>query len=89
MILSCKVAEKVIKGIVDGCGKSNCALLVEILQRSPILSRRRRCSFKWFLFSKKVLLQKDELPGGSCSLGEALMPHTVIYVNQVLDFISK
>ncbi|XP_010431355.1 PREDICTED: phosphoribosylformylglycinamidine cyclo-ligase, chloroplastic-like [Camelina sativa] len=32
---------------------------------------------------------KDQLPGGSTSLGEALMAPTIIYVKQVLDLISK
>ncbi|CAA7047343.1 unnamed protein product [Microthlaspi erraticum] len=39
--------------------------------------------------SSGSLLLKDELPGGSYTLGEALMAHTVIYVNQVFGFISK
>ncbi|CAH2065045.1 unnamed protein product [Thlaspi arvense] len=47
-----------------------------------------------FALARRVLAQsglslKDHLPGGTISLGEALMAPTVIYVKQVLDFIDK
>ncbi|KAK3014087.1 hypothetical protein RJ639_009492 [Escallonia herrerae] len=41
------------------------------------------------VLARSGLALKDQLPGESVSLGEALMAPTVIYVKQVLDIISK
>ncbi|KAL9385074.1 hypothetical protein Peur_022084 [Populus x canadensis] len=41
------------------------------------------------VLARSGLSLNDQLPGGSVSLGEALMAPTVIYVKQVLDLISK
>ncbi|KAK3019516.1 hypothetical protein RJ639_003188 [Escallonia herrerae] len=41
------------------------------------------------VLARSGLALKDQLPGESVSLGEALMAPTVIYVKQVLDIISR
>ncbi|RVW59711.1 Phosphoribosylformylglycinamidine cyclo-ligase, chloroplastic/mitochondrial [Vitis vinifera] len=41
------------------------------------------------VLSKSGLSLKGQLPGEAITLGEALMAPTIIYVKQVLDFISK
>uniref|UniRef100_A0A1J3JVD4 phosphoribosylformylglycinamidine cyclo-ligase n=1 Tax=Noccaea caerulescens TaxID=107243 RepID=A0A1J3JVD4_NOCCA len=127
--LDVDLAEKVIKGIVDGCGQSNCALLggetaempdfyaegeydlsgfaVGIVKKEAVINGKNIVAgdvliglpssgvhSNGFSLVRKVVARsglslKDELPGGSGTLGGALMEPTVIYVNQVLDFISK
>ncbi|CDY07507.1 hypothetical protein HID58_071223 [Brassica napus] len=123
------LAEKVIKGIVDGCGQSDCALLggetaempdfyaegeydlsgfaVGIVKKDSVINGKNIVAgdvliglpssgvhSNGFSLVRKVVARsdlslKDELPGGSTTLGEALMAPTTIYVKQVLDIISR
>ncbi|CAF2111858.1 unnamed protein product [Brassica oleracea] len=127
--LDVDLAEKVIKGIVDGCGQSDCALLggetaempdfyaegeydlsgfaVGIVKKDSVINGKNIVAgdvliglpssgvhSNGFSLVRKVVARsglslKDELPGGSTTLGEALMAPTVIYVKQVLDIISR
>ncbi|KAF3526950.1 hypothetical protein F2Q69_00049091 [Brassica cretica] len=127
--LDVDLAEKVIKGIVDGCGQSDCALLggetaempdfyadgeydlsgfaVGIVKKDSFINGKNIVAgdvliglpssgvhSNGFSLVRKVVARsglslKDELPGGSTTLGEALMAPTTIYVKQVLDIISR
>ncbi|VVB05727.1 unnamed protein product [Arabis nemorensis] len=127
--LDVDLAEKVIKGIVDGCRLSDCALLggetaempdfyaegeydlsgfaVGVVKKDSVIDGKNIVAgdvliglpssgvhSNGFSLVRKVVARsglslKDELPGGSTTLGEALMAPTVIYVKQVLDIISK
>ncbi|KAJ0246954.1 Phosphoribosylformylglycinamidine cyclo-ligase [Hirschfeldia incana] len=127
--LDVDLAEKVIKGIVDGCGQSDCALLggetaempdfyaegeydlsgfaVGIVKKDSVINGKNIVAgdvliglpssgvhSNGFSLVRKVVARsglslKDELPGGSTTLGEVLMAPTVIYVKQVLDIISR
>ncbi|CAK9177492.1 unnamed protein product [Ilex paraguariensis] len=127
--LDVDLAEKVIKGIVDGCQQSDCTLLggetaempdfyangeydlsgfaVGIVKKDSVIDGKTitvgdvliglpssGVHSNGFSLVRKVLARtdlslKDQLPGDSISLGEALMAPTVIYVKQVLDIISK
>lgn len=127
--LDVDLAEKVIKGIVDGCKQSDCALLggetaempdfyaegeydlsgfaVGIVKKESVINGENIVAgdilvglpssgvhSNGFSLVRRVLARtglslKDQLPGGSVALGEALMAPTVIYVKQVLDLISK
>ncbi|CAH8336011.1 unnamed protein product [Eruca vesicaria subsp. sativa] len=127
--LDVDLAEKVIKGIVDGCGQSDCALLggetaempdfyaegeydlsgfaVGIVKKDSVINGKNIVArdvliglpssgvhSNGFSLVRKVVARsglslKDELPGGSTTLGEALMAPTTIYVKQVLDIISR
>ncbi|ESQ44957.1 hypothetical protein EUTSA_v10010436mg [Eutrema salsugineum] len=127
--LDVDLAEKVIKGIVDGCEQSGCALLggetaempdfyaegeydlsgfaVGIVKKESVINGKNIVAgdvliglpssgvhSNGFSLVRKVVARsglslKDELPGGSTTLGEALMAPTIIYVKQVLDIISK
>lgn len=127
--LDVDLAEKVIKGIVDGCQQSDCALLggetaempdfyadgeydlsgfaVGIVKKDSVIDGKNievgdvliglpssGVHSNGFSLVRRVLERsglslKDNLPGSSVSLGEALMAPTVIYVKQVLDIISK
>ncbi|RID54325.1 hypothetical protein BRARA_G01655 [Brassica rapa] len=127
--LDVDLAEKVIKGIVDGCGQSDCALLggetaempdfyaegeydlsgfaVGIVKKDSVINGKNIVAgdvliglpssgvhSNGFSLVRKVvgrsgLSLKVELPGGSTTLGEALMAPTTIYVKQVLDIISR
>ncbi|KAK1557011.1 hypothetical protein Q3G72_016162 [Acer saccharum] len=127
--LDVDLAEKVIKGIVDGCQQSDCALLggetaempdfyaegeydlsgfaVGVVKKDSVIDGKNIVSgdiliglpssgvhSNGFSLVRRVLAQsglslKDQLPGESITLGEALMAPTVIYVKQVLDIISK
>ncbi|KAK2982477.1 hypothetical protein RJ640_026320 [Escallonia rubra] len=127
--LDVDLAEKVIKGIVDGCQQSNCTLLggetaempdfyadgeydlsgfaVGIVEKDSVIDGKNimvgdvliglpssGVHSNGFSLVRRVLARsgfalKDQLPGESVSLGEALMAPTVIYVKQVLDIISK
>ncbi|XP_027342213.1 phosphoribosylformylglycinamidine cyclo-ligase, chloroplastic/mitochondrial isoform X1 [Abrus precatorius] len=128
--LDVDVAEKVIKGIVDGCKQSDCVLLggetaempglykegeydlsgcaVGIVKKDSVINGTNITagdiliglpssgvhSNGFSLVRSRVLAQsglslKDQLPGGDITIAEALMAPTVIYVKQVLDFISK
>ncbi|KAL5774464.1 hypothetical protein ACOSP7_012021 [Xanthoceras sorbifolium] len=127
--LDVDLAEKVIKGIVDGCQQSECALLggetaempdfyadgeydlsgfaVGVVKRDSVIDGKNIVSgdvliglpssgvhSNGFSLVRRVLARsglslKDQLPGESITLGEALMAPTVIYVKQVLDLISK
>lgn len=127
--LDVDLAEKVIKGIVDGCQQSDCALLggetaempdfyangeydlsgfaVGIVKKESVINGKNISvgdvliglpssgvhsngfSLVRRVLAKSGLSLKDELPGESITLGEALMAPTVIYVKQVLDIISK
>ncbi|KAJ4980964.1 hypothetical protein NE237_031801 [Protea cynaroides] len=127
--LDVDLAEKVIKGIVDGCQQSNCALLggetaempdfyaggeydlsgfaVGIVEKDSVIDGKNIVGgdvliglpssgvhSNGFSLVRRVLAHsglslKDQLPGESITLGEALMAPTVIYVKQVLDIISK
>nr|VDC99222.1 unnamed protein product [Brassica rapa] len=127
--LDVDLAEKVIKGIVDGCGQSDCALLggetaempdfyaegeydlsgfaVGIVKKDSVINGKNIVAgdvliglpssgvhSNGFSLVRKVVTRsglslKDELPGGSTTLGEALMAPTTIYVKQVLDIISR
>lgn len=127
--LDVDLAEKVIKGIVDGCQQSDCALLggetaempdfyangeydlsgfaVGIVKQDSVIDGKNitvgdvliglpssGVHSNGFSLVRRVLERsglslKDQLPGASISLGEALMAPTVIYVKQVLDIISK
>ncbi|CAH2064086.1 unnamed protein product [Thlaspi arvense] len=127
--LDVDLAEKVIKGIVDGCRQSECALLggetaempdfyaegeydlsgfaVGEVKKDSVINGKNIVAgdvliglpssgvhSNGFSLVRKVVARsglslKDELPGGSTTLGEALMAPTVIYVKQVLDIISK
>ncbi|KAL6561925.1 Phosphoribosylformylglycinamidine cyclo-ligase, chloroplastic/mitochondrial [Orobanche gracilis] len=127
--LDVDLAEKVIKGIVDGCRQSDCPLLggetaempgfyadgeydlsgfaigtvnkdsvidgknIEIgdvligLPSSGVHSNRFSLVRRGLELSGLSL--KNNLPGSSATLGQALMEPMVIYVKQVLDFITK
>ncbi|KAK2644102.1 hypothetical protein Ddye_019297 [Dipteronia dyeriana] len=127
--LDVDLAEKVIKGIVDGCQQSDCALLggetaempdfyaegeydlsgfaVGVVKKDSVIDGKNIVSgdvliglpssgvhSNGFSLVRRVLARsglslKDQLPGESSTLGEALMAPTVIYVTQVLDIISK
>lgn len=127
--LDVDLAEKVIKGIVDGCQESECTLLggetaempdfyaegeydlsgfaVGIVKKDAVVDGKTivpgdvliglpssGVHSNGFSLVRRVLAQsglslKDQLPGEAVTLGEALMAPTVIYVKQVLDFISK
>ncbi|KAF2593544.1 hypothetical protein F2Q70_00043897 [Brassica cretica] len=127
--LDVDLAETVIKGIVDGCGQSDCALLggetaempdfyavgeydlsgfaVGIVKKDSVINGKNIVAgdvliglpssgvhSNGFSLVRKVVARsglslKDELPGGSTTLGEALMAPTTIYVKQVLDIISR
>ncbi|XP_010544984.1 PREDICTED: phosphoribosylformylglycinamidine cyclo-ligase, chloroplastic [Tarenaya hassleriana] len=127
--LDVDLAEKVIKGIVDGCRQSECALLggetaempdfyadgeydlsgfaVGIVKKDSVIDGKTIVAgdvliglpssgvhSNGFSLVRRVvdrsgLSLKDQLPGGSGTLGEALMAPTVIYVKQALDIISK
>ncbi|WZZ66241.1 hypothetical protein YC2023_077611 [Brassica napus] len=127
--LDVDLAEKVIKGIVDGCGQSDCSLLggetaempdfyaegeydlsgfaVGIVKKDSVINGKNIVAgdvliglpssgvhSNGFSLVRKVVARsglslKDELPGGSTTLGEALMAPTTIYVKQVLDIISR
>ncbi|PIM97607.1 Phosphoribosylformylglycinamidine cyclo-ligase [Handroanthus impetiginosus] len=127
--LEVDLAEKVIKGIVDGCQQSDCALLggetaempdfyadgeydlsgfaVGIMKKDSVIDGKNIAvgdvllglpssgvysngfSLVRRVLERSGLSLKDNLPGSSFTLGEALMAPTVIYVKQVLDIISK
>ncbi|XP_057506126.1 phosphoribosylformylglycinamidine cyclo-ligase, chloroplastic-like [Actinidia eriantha] len=127
--LDVDLAEKVIKGIVDGCQQSDCALLggetaempdfyadgeydlsgfaVGIVKKDSVINGKNievgdvliglpssGVHSNGFSLVRRVLARsglylKDQLPGETVTLGEALMAPTVIYVKQVLDFVSK
>ncbi|KAG6401559.1 hypothetical protein SASPL_138419 [Salvia splendens] len=127
--LDVDLAEKVIKGIVDGCQQSDCALLggetaempdfyadgeydlsgfaVGIVKKDSVIDGKNievgdvliglpssGVHSNGFSLVRRVLERsglalKDNLPGSSLSLSEALMAPTVIYVKQVLDIISR
>ncbi|KAL6546330.1 Phosphoribosylformylglycinamidine cyclo-ligase, chloroplastic [Orobanche minor] len=127
--LDVDLAEKVIKGIVDGCRQSDCALLggetaempdfyadgeydlsgfaVGIVKKDSVIDGKNievgdvliglpssGVHSNGFSLVRRVLERsglslKENLPGSSATLGQALMAPTVIYVKQVLDFITK
>ncbi|XP_042516386.1 phosphoribosylformylglycinamidine cyclo-ligase, chloroplastic-like [Macadamia integrifolia] len=127
--LDVDLAEKVIKGIVDGCQQSNCTLLggetaempdfyadgeydlsgfaVGIVKKDSVIDGKNILEgdvliglpssgvhSNGFSLVRRVLAHsglslKDQLPGESITLGEALMAPTVIYVKQVFDIINK
>ncbi|CBI36923.3 unnamed protein product, partial [Vitis vinifera] len=127
--LDVDLAEKVIKGIVDGCQQSDCVLLggetaempdfyadgeydlsgfaVGVVKKDSVIDGKNIVpgdvligllssgvhsngfSLVRRVLSRSGLSLKDQLPGEAITLGEALMAPTVIYVKQVLDFISK
>ncbi|KAJ8509716.1 hypothetical protein OPV22_000150 [Ensete ventricosum] len=130
--LDVDLAEKVIKGIIDGCQQSDCVLLggetaempdfyasgeydlsgfaVGIVKRDEVINGKNieagdvliglpssGVHSNGFSLVRRVLAQSglslnDQLPnnnGKPIRLGKALMAPTVIYVNQVLDIISK
>ncbi|KAL4363345.1 hypothetical protein GQ457_04G029130 [Hibiscus cannabinus] len=127
--LDVDLAEKVIKGIVDGCQQSGCALLggetaempdfyakgeydlsgfaVGIVKKDSVIDGKNIVAgdvliglpssgvhSNGFSLVRRVLARsglslKDQLPGATGTLGEALMAPTVIYVQQVLDIIDK
>ncbi|GJX62765.1 phosphoribosylformylglycinamidine cyclo-ligase, chloroplastic/mitochondrial [Tanacetum coccineum] len=127
--LDVDLAEKVIKGIVDGCKQSDCALLggetaempdfyangeydlsgfaVGVVKKDSVINGKNisvgdvliglpssGVHSNGFSLVRRVLARsglslKDQLPGESGTLAEALMAPTVIYVKQVLDIISK
>ncbi|PIN06695.1 Phosphoribosylformylglycinamidine cyclo-ligase [Handroanthus impetiginosus] len=127
--LEVDLTEKVIKGIVDGCQQSDCALLggetaempdfyadgeydlsgfaVGIMKKDSVIDGKNIAvgdvllglpssgvNSNGFSLVRRVLERsglslKDNLPGSSFTLGEALMAPTVIYVKQILDIISK
>lgn len=127
--LDVDLAEKVIKGIVDGCQQCDCALLggetaempdfyadgeydlsgfaVGSVKKDSVIDGKNIVegdvliglpssgvhsngfSLVRRVLSRSGLTVKDQLPGASTTLGEALMAPTIIYVKQVLDIISK
>ncbi|KAG7628550.1 Phosphoribosylformylglycinamidine cyclo-ligase [Arabidopsis thaliana] len=127
--LDVDLAEKVIKGIVEGCRQSECALLggetaempdfyaegeydlsgfaVGIVKKTSVINGKNIVAgdvliglpssgvhSNGFSLVRRVLARSnlslnDALPGGSSTLGDALMAPTVIYVKQVLDMIEK
>ncbi|KAL6324900.1 hypothetical protein AAG906_019808 [Vitis piasezkii] len=127
--LDVDLAEKVIKGIVDGCQQSDCVLLggetaempdfyadgeydlsgfaVGVVKKDSVIDGKtivpgdvliglpssgvhsNGFSLVRRVLSKSGLSLKGQLPGEAITLGEALMAPTIIYVKQVLDFISK
>ncbi|KAL5721990.1 phosphoribosylformylglycinamidine cyclo-ligase [Ranunculus cassubicifolius] len=127
--LDVDLAEKVIKGIIDGCQQCDCALLggetaempdfyangeydlsgfaVGSVKKDSVIDGKNITAgdvliglpssgvhSNGFSLVRRVLARSgltvnDQLPGTSITLGEALMAPTVIYVNQVLDIISK
>ncbi|KAJ4953675.1 hypothetical protein NE237_030507 [Protea cynaroides] len=127
--LDVDLAEKVIKGIVEGCQQSDCTLLggetaempdfyadgeydlsgfaVGIVKKDSVIDGKNIVEgdvliglpssgvhSNGFSLVRRVLARsslslKDQLPGESITLGQALMAPTVIYVKQVLDIISK
>ncbi|PQM38640.1 phosphoribosylformylglycinamidine cyclo-ligase chloroplastic/mitochondrial [Prunus yedoensis var. nudiflora] len=93
--LDVDLAEKVVKGIVDGCQQSDCTLLGgETAEMPDFYADGDGVHSNGFSLVRRVLAHsglslKDQLPGEAITLGEALMAPTVIYVKQVLDIISK
>ncbi|XP_071929270.1 phosphoribosylformylglycinamidine cyclo-ligase, chloroplastic/mitochondrial-like [Coffea arabica] len=127
--LDIDLADKVIKGIVDGCQQSDCTLLggetaempdfyapgeydlsgfaVGIVKKDSVIDGKNitvgdiliglpssGVHSNGFSLVRRVLERSglslnDQLPGGSVTLGKALMAPTVIYVKQVLDIVSK
>ncbi|KAF9612371.1 hypothetical protein IFM89_039198 [Coptis chinensis] len=127
--LDVDLAEKVIKGIVDGCQQCDCALLggetaempdfyadgeydlsgfaVGSVGKNSVIDGKNIVAgdvllglpssgvhSNGFSLVRRVLAQsglslKNQLPGATITLGEALMAPTIIYVKQVLDIISK
>ncbi|KAL6500626.1 Phosphoribosylformylglycinamidine cyclo-ligase, chloroplastic [Orobanche hederae] len=127
--LDVDLAEKVIKGIVDGCRQSDCALLggetaempdfyadgeydlsgfaVGVVKKDSVIDGKNievgdvliglpssGVHSNGFSLVRRVLERsglslKENLPGSSATLGQALMAPTVMYVKQVLDFITK
>ncbi|CAA0823744.1 Phosphoribosylformylglycinamidine cyclo-ligase-chloroplastic [Striga hermonthica] len=127
--LDVDLAEKVIKGIVDGCQQSDCVLLggetaempdfyaegeydlsgfaVGIVKKDSVIDGKNievgdiliglpssGVHSNGFSLVRRVLERsglslKENLPGSSVTLGQALMAPTVIYVKQVLEIISK
>ncbi|CAH2065039.1 unnamed protein product, partial [Thlaspi arvense] len=129
--LDVDLAEKVIKGIVDGCKQSGCTygliggetaempgfyakgeydlvgVAIGQVNKDSVIDGKSTVagdvliglpssglhsngySLARMVVAQSALSLKDELPGGSVSLGEALMAPTVIYVKQLLEFINK
>ncbi|XP_022883718.1 phosphoribosylformylglycinamidine cyclo-ligase, chloroplastic-like, partial [Olea europaea var. sylvestris] len=127
--LDVDLAEKVIKGIVDGFQQSDCTLLggetaempdfyaegeydlsgfaVGIVKKESVIDGKNitvgdvllglpssGVHSNGFSLVRRILRHSDlslknQLPGSSVTLGEALMAPTCIYVKQVLDIISK
>ncbi|GFP81210.1 phosphoribosylformylglycinamidine cyclo-ligase chloroplastic [Phtheirospermum japonicum] len=127
--LDVDLAEKVIKGIVDGCQQSECALLggetaempdfyaegeydlsgfaVGIVKKDSVVDGKNievgdvliglpssGVHSNGFSLVRRVLERsglslKENIPGSSVTLGQALMAPTVIYVKQVLDIVGK
>jgi phosphoribosylformylglycinamidine cyclo-ligase len=127
--LDVDLAEKVIKGIVEGCRQSECALLggetaempdfyaegeydlsgfaVGIVKKTSVINGKNIVAgdvliglpssgvhSNGFSLVRRVLARsnlslKDALPGGSSTLGDALMAPTVIYVKQVGFLVNK
>ncbi|GER36778.1 phosphoribosylformylglycinamidine cyclo-ligase [Striga asiatica] len=116
--LDVDLAEKVIKGIVDGCQQSDCVLLGGETAEMPDFYAEGEYDLSGFavgivkkdsvidgknievgdiliglpssgVHSNGGLSLKENLPGSSVTLGQALMAPTVIYVKQVLDIIGK
>ncbi|KAM7273590.1 hypothetical protein ACFE04_028254 [Oxalis oulophora] len=127
--LDVDLAEKVIKGIVEGCKQSDCALLggetaempdfyapgeydlsgfaVGSVKKDSVIDGKNIVAgdvliglpssgvhSNGFSLVRKVLARsglslKDNLPGETITLAEALMAPTVIYVKQVLEIINK
>jgi phosphoribosylformylglycinamidine cyclo-ligase len=92
-------AEQVIKGIVDGCKQSDCALLGGETAEMPGFYAPGEYDLSGFAvgsgvhsngFSlvRKVLANSgaslhDQLPGAGVTIGQALLAPTTIYVKQV------
>ncbi|KAL1225314.1 Phosphoribosylformylglycinamidine cyclo-ligase [Cardamine amara subsp. amara] len=129
--LDVDLAEKVIKGIVDGCKQSGCkygliggetaempgfygkgeydlvGVAIGKVKKNSVIDGKNIVagdvliglpssglhsngySLARMVVAQSDLSLKDQLPGESISLGEALMAPTLIYVKQVLDFINK
>ncbi|PWZ29164.1 hypothetical protein Zm00014a_017074 [Zea mays] len=79
--LDVDLAEKVIKGIRDGCEQSDCALLGGETAEMPGFYAEGEYDLSGF-----ALPRND---GITTTVGEALMAPTFIYVKQVLEIISK
>ncbi|CAI0394688.1 unnamed protein product [Linum tenue] len=98
--LDVDLAEKVIRGIVDGCQQSDCALLGGETAEMPDFYAEGEYDLSGFavgIVKKELVIDGNNIVAGDVLIGlpssgvhcEALMAPTVIYVKQVLDIVGK